>query len=168
MCQPCAYGGTNLSVIKGIQWKTTLHGEGVVFYENIRMTCLIITRSTIWITIKPCRCDQRLILLRVEDVDNQPTLCKGPSQFIFIGWSSPTWWCKCEHSTLNRILQKQLPQPPMPKCFPIILITLSFEYSIPKALSWMTLLTSLLTPLSTSLLIALLASLSTLLPTSHY
>lgn len=85
LCQPCAYGGTYLNVIKGIQWKTTLHGEDVVFYGNIKMTCLIITRSTIQITIKPGRCDQRLILLKVEDVDNEPTLCKGPSQFIFIG-----------------------------------------------------------------------------------
>jgi hypothetical protein len=111
LCQPCAYGGTDLNVIKGIGWQTTLHGEGVVFYENIRITCLIITKSTIWITIKPCKCDQRLILLKVEDVNNQPTLCRGLFQSISIGWSSPTWWCKCECSALNRVLRKTTSTP---------------------------------------------------------
>ncbi len=67
---------------------------------------LIITRSTIWITIKPCRCDWRSILLKVEDVNNWLTLCRDFSQSIFIGWSSLTWWCKCKGG-LKHILQKK-------------------------------------------------------------
>ncbi len=47
----------------------------MVYRENIRTTCLIITRSTIWIAIKPSRCDWRSILLKVEDVDDWPRLC---------------------------------------------------------------------------------------------
>jgi hypothetical protein len=42
-------------------------------------------KSTIWITIKPCKFDQRSILLKVEDVDNQPTLCRAPFQSMLIG-----------------------------------------------------------------------------------
>jgi hypothetical protein len=49
----------------------------VAYHEIIGMTCFIITRSTIWIIIKPCKCDWRSILLEVEDVDNWSTLCRA-------------------------------------------------------------------------------------------
>jgi hypothetical protein len=38
----------------------------------------------------------KISLPKVEDVDHQPTLYKGPFHSIFIGWSLPTWWCRCE------------------------------------------------------------------------
>jgi hypothetical protein len=57
LCQFCAHGGNNLRVIEGIWWQTTLHGEGMASHENIETTCLITMRCTIWITIKPCKCD---------------------------------------------------------------------------------------------------------------
>ncbi len=69
LCQLCAYGGIGLDVTKGIWWKITLHGEGMSSHENIGMTCLIIMKSIVWITIKPCKCDQKSILLEVDDVD---------------------------------------------------------------------------------------------------
>jgi hypothetical protein len=92
-------------MIEDIWWQTTLHREGMAYLENIEVTSFIIMRSTIWIATKPCKCDWRSILPKVEDVNNRLTLCKGPSQFIFIGWSSPTWWCRCKGS-LNRVLWK--------------------------------------------------------------
>jgi len=49
------------------------------YHEEIGTTCLIITRSTIFITIQPCRCDQTSILLLVEDVNDWPTLYKSIS-----------------------------------------------------------------------------------------
>jgi hypothetical protein len=57
---------------------STMHWEGMAYHENIEVTCLIITKSIIWIAIKPCRYDWTSILLKVEDVNNWPTLCKGP------------------------------------------------------------------------------------------
>jgi hypothetical protein len=39
------------------------------YHEDIGTTCRIITRSTIVITIEPCRCDQTSILLLVEDAN---------------------------------------------------------------------------------------------------
>ncbi len=65
----CAHGGTSFNVIEGIRWQTTLDGEGMASHENIGMTCFIITRSIVWITIKPCKYDWKSILLKVEDVD---------------------------------------------------------------------------------------------------
>ncbi len=96
LCQLCVHGGTNFNVSKGIWWQTTLHGENMASHENIGVACLIIMRSTVWIIIKPCRCDLQSILLNMEDVDNQFTLCKGPFQSMVIGWNLPTWWCRCE------------------------------------------------------------------------
>jgi hypothetical protein len=40
-----------INVIEGIWWQKTLHGEGVVYHENIKVTCFIFTRSSIWIAI---------------------------------------------------------------------------------------------------------------------
>jgi hypothetical protein len=65
-----------VNVIEGTWWQTTLHGEGVVYHENIGMTYFILTRSSVWIAIKPCKCDWRSILPKVEDVDDWLTLCK--------------------------------------------------------------------------------------------
>ncbi len=50
------HDGTNFNGVEGIQWQTTLHEEGVACYENIGTTCFIIVKSTIFITIEPCRC----------------------------------------------------------------------------------------------------------------
>jgi hypothetical protein len=96
LCQLYTHGGIGLNVIESIWWQTTLHGEGMAYHENIGVTCFIIVKSTIWIAIKPCKCDWRSILPKVEDVDDQPTLYKGLSQFILVGWSLPTWWWRCE------------------------------------------------------------------------
>ncbi len=38
-------------------------------HENIGMTCFIIMKSNVLITIKPCRCSGRSILPLMEDVD---------------------------------------------------------------------------------------------------
>ncbi len=80
--------------LRAFDGKQPLHWEGVAYHENIGLTCFILMRSSVWIAIKPSV--QRSILPEVEDVDDQHTLCKGPFQSIFVGWSSPTWWCRCE------------------------------------------------------------------------
>jgi hypothetical protein len=79
-----------------ILWQTTHHGEGMACHENIILTRFIIMRSTIFIIIKPWRCNERSILPLMEDVDNQFTLCRGPFQSILIGWSLLQWWCTYE------------------------------------------------------------------------
>jgi hypothetical protein len=76
-----------------IWWQTTHHGEGMACHENIRMICFIIMKSTIFIIIKPWRCNGRSILPLMEDVDSQFTLCRGFFQSILIGWSLLPWWC---------------------------------------------------------------------------
>jgi hypothetical protein len=38
LCQPCAHDGTSFSVIEGIRWQTTHHGEGMACHEDIGMT----------------------------------------------------------------------------------------------------------------------------------
>jgi len=71
LCQLCAHGGISLDGIEGIQWQITHHGKGMTCHEDIEMTCIIIIRSMIFITIKPCRCNGSLrsILPSMEDVD---------------------------------------------------------------------------------------------------
>ncbi len=90
-----------------IWWQTKHHGEGMTCHENIRMICFIIMRSTIFIIIKPWRCNGRSLLPSMEEIDNWFTLCKGPSQSILIGWSLPPWWCIYE-KMLNCMSQKTL------------------------------------------------------------
>jgi hypothetical protein len=72
------------------------------------VTGFILTKSSIWIAIKPWRCDWRYILLEVETVDNQPTLCKGPFQSIPIGWSLLTWWCRCKRDLQQSFVKNSL------------------------------------------------------------
>ncbi len=47
-----------------------------IYRENIGATCFIIMRSIVWIAIKPCKCDWKSILPKVENVDRL-TLCKA-------------------------------------------------------------------------------------------
>ncbi len=44
----------------------------------------------------------------IEDVNDWPTLCKGPSQSILDGWSLPVWWCKCEASFKQSFAENNL------------------------------------------------------------
>ncbi len=41
----------------------------MVCRENIGMTCFIIMKSIVFITIEPCKCNGRSILPLMEDVD---------------------------------------------------------------------------------------------------
>jgi hypothetical protein len=75
LCQLCAYDGIGPSGIEGIQWKTTFHGEGMVCLKTFGMTYFIITKSIVFITIKPCKCSVRSNLPLMENVDDQTTLC---------------------------------------------------------------------------------------------
>jgi hypothetical protein len=59
------------------------HGKDMACHEDIGTTYFIITKSTILITIKPCKCSGSS-LPWMEDVDNQFTLCKGPFQSILM------------------------------------------------------------------------------------
>ncbi len=71
LCQLCAHGGISFNGIERIRWKIIHHGEGMTWHEDMEMTCIIIIRSMIFITIKPCICNGSLrsILPSKEDVD---------------------------------------------------------------------------------------------------
>jgi hypothetical protein len=54
--------------------KPTLHEKGVILYQNIGTTCLIIITSIIIIIIvEPNKCDQTSILLLVKNANNWAT-----------------------------------------------------------------------------------------------
>jgi len=59
--------------------------KNMACHEDIELTYFIITRSIVLITIKPCKWCGVSILPSMGNVDNRPTLCKGPSQSIFVG-----------------------------------------------------------------------------------
>ncbi len=71
-----------------------MHGEGISSHENIGIW-LVIIRSTIFITIEPCKCDQTSISPLTENLDLH-YVHKNLFKSIFIGWSSPPWWCQCQ------------------------------------------------------------------------
>jgi hypothetical protein len=72
-------------------------------HENIRMICFNIMRSTIFIIIKPWRCNGRSILPLMEDVENRFTLFRAPSKSILTGWSLPPWWCIYEKNVKSHV-----------------------------------------------------------------
>jgi hypothetical protein len=58
--------------------------KNMACHEDIGMTYFIIIRSIVLTTIKPCTWCGISILPSMENANNQPTLCKGPSQSIFV------------------------------------------------------------------------------------
>ncbi len=85
-----------LMLIKAFDGKQFYMGKTWLFMKTLEWHVLIIMKCIIWIIIKPCRCDLKSILPKMEGVDNQFTWCKGPFQSIVTRWNSPTWWCICE------------------------------------------------------------------------
>jgi hypothetical protein len=65
--------------LKAINGKQPIMG-GHGLFKDIGMTWFIITKSIVFITIKPCTCNGRSILPLMENVDNHTTLFMDLSQ----------------------------------------------------------------------------------------
>ncbi len=64
------------------------------------MTCFIITKSIVFIIIKPWKCGGTSILPSMENVEDQTTLCMDLSQYKLI-----EWWCKCKGNVKSHVIK---------------------------------------------------------------
>ncbi len=70
LCQIGVHGRIGFSGIKNIQWQMNIAWGGRVACHVDIGTCFIITRSTIFMIIKPCICGQTSNLPLVGDASN--------------------------------------------------------------------------------------------------